>query len=129
MCVCLWNCCLHCFKAILMNTFWHCYNYLIYFAQFQTTFVVDYRFQEMQKFKVDIYDADDKEHLEDLSKQDYIGSAKFTLAEVLIGGKMLFKPLQNEGKLDSTLISISYTPVRVQYLSYHPSPRQSRGRG
>ena len=66
-------------------------------AQFQTTFVVDYCFQEVQKFKVDVYDADDKKHIEDLSKQDYIGSAKFTLAEVVTGGQMLTKSLQNKG--------------------------------
>ena len=51
----------------------------------------------MQKFKVDVYDADDKKHIEDLSKQDYIGSAKFTLAEVVTGGQMLTKSLQNKG--------------------------------
>ena len=51
----------------------------------------------MQQFKVDVYDADDKKHIEDLSKQDYIGSAKFTLAEVVASGKMLSKPLQNKG--------------------------------
>ena len=56
--------------------------------------MVDYRFQEVQKFKVDVYDADDKKHIEDLSKQDYIGSAKFTLAEVVTGGQMLTKSLQ-----------------------------------
>ena len=59
--------------------------------------MVDYRFQEVQKFKVDVYDADDKKHIEDLSKQDYIGSAKFTLAEVVTGGQMLTKSLQNKG--------------------------------
>ena len=67
--------------------------------QFQTTFVVDYCFQELQQFKVDVYDCDDKKHIEDLdlSKQGYIGSAKFTMAEVLTGGKMLSKPLKNKG--------------------------------
>ena len=59
--------------------------------------MVDYCLQEVQKFKVDVYDADDKKHIEDLSKQDYIGSAKFTLAEVVTGGQMLTKSLQNKG--------------------------------
>ena len=30
---------------------------------------------------------------------------------------------------DITEVSYSYTPVQVQCLSYHPSPRQSRGHG
>jgi len=59
--------------------------------------VVDYCFQESQQFKVDVYDCDDKKHIENLSKQDYIGSAKFTLVEVLTGGKMLSKALTNKG--------------------------------
>lgn len=66
------------------------------FVQFQTTFVADYYFQEEQQFKVEVYDADDKKHIEDLSKHDYIGSAKFTLAKV-VTGKMLTKPLTNKG--------------------------------
>ena len=66
--------------------------------------MVDYCFQETQKFKVDVYDADDKKHIEDLSKQDYIGSAKFTLAEVVTAKQMLSKKLSKPGG-----IATSYT--------------------
>jgi len=74
--------------------------------QFQTTIVVDYYFQQIQQFKVDVYDADDKKHIDDLSKQDYIGSAKFTLAEVVTAGQMLLKPLKNKGKLKSNAVHV-----------------------
>lgn len=55
---------------------------------------MDYLFQELQQFKVDVYDADDKKHLDDLSKQDYIGSARFLLAEVVTAGQVLSKSLR-----------------------------------
>ena len=67
--------------------------------------MVDYRFQELQQFKVDVYDCDDKKQVEDVSKHDYIGSARFTMAEVLTGGKMLCKSLKN-GKFKQLCESI-----------------------
>ena len=76
----------------------HAFIVTVYTIQFQTTFVVEYYFQQIQQFKVDVYDADDKKHIDDLSKQDYIGSAKFTLAEVVTAGQMLSRPLKNKGK-------------------------------
>ena len=64
--------------------------------------MVDYCFQELQQFKVDVYDCDNNKHIEDISKHDYIGFARFTMAEVLTGGKMLRKPLRN-GKFTQLL--------------------------
>ena len=62
--------------------------------QFEATFEVDYCFQETQIFKVDVYDADDRKHIKDFSKQDYIGFAKFKLADVVTANEMLSKPLR-----------------------------------
>ena len=81
------------YSYILLHNHFRFMHACFIHMQFQTTFVVDYYFQELQQFKVDIYDCDNKKHIEDFSKQDYIGSARFTLAEVLTSGKMLSKPL------------------------------------
>ena len=86
-----------------------CMHAFLVYTQFQTTFVVDYCFQELQQFRVEVYDCDDKKHIEDVSKQDYIGSAKFTLAEVLTGGEMLCKFLKNKGSSYSYIYKIHTT--------------------
>lgn len=61
--------------------------------QFTKTFVVDYRFEEVQYFKVTIYDVDDKSSLDNLEKHDFLGEAEFKLADVVTAGKMLTKQL------------------------------------
>ena len=47
----------------------------------------------MQHFKVAIYDVDDKQNLDDLTKHDFIGQAGFTLADVVTAGKSFTIPL------------------------------------
>lgn len=55
--------------------------------------MVDYRFEEVQHFKLVIYDLDDKVKLDDLEKHDFLGLAEFKLADVLTAGKYLTKKL------------------------------------
>ena len=45
-----------------------------------------------------IYDVDDKKHLDDLTKHDFIGEASFTLADVVTSGKSLTKKLSSASK-------------------------------
>ena len=66
--------------------------------QFAKTFIVDYHFEEVQHFKVSIYDVDDKRHLDDLTKHDFIGEAMFKLADIVTAGKSLTKKLSSASK-------------------------------
>ena len=70
----------------------------IIFLQFAKTFIVDYHFEEVQQFKVSIYDLDDKRHLDDLTKHDFLGEAVFTLADVVTAGRSLTKKLSSASK-------------------------------
>ena len=49
--------------------------------------MVDYRFEEVQNFKIVIYDVDDKANINDLEKHDFLGEADLKLADVLTAGK------------------------------------------
>jgi len=40
---------------------------------------VEYHFESRQDMRLEVYDADDPNALNDLSKQDFIGSMDFTL--------------------------------------------------
>ena len=55
--------------------------------------MVDYHFEEVQHFKVVVYDVDDKAKIDDLEKHDFLGEADLKLANVLTAGKALTKPL------------------------------------
>ena len=54
---------------------------------------MDYHFEEVQNLRVAVYDVDDKKHLDDLLRHDFIGEAKFTLAEVVAAGKVFTRQL------------------------------------
>ena len=47
----------------------------------------------MQNLRVAVYDVDDKKHLDDLSRHDFIGEAKFTLGEVVAAGRVFTRRL------------------------------------
>ncbi|KAL5473555.1 hypothetical protein EMCRGX_G028048 [Ephydatia muelleri] len=65
--------------------------------KFVTTFKVDYQFEEIQNLKFAVYDVDDKHHVEDLSKQEVIGTIECTLAEIMAAGEHLTKTLRLNG--------------------------------
>ena len=54
---------------------------------------MDYHFEEVQNLRVAVYDVDDKKHLDDLSRHDFIGEAKFTLGEVVAAGQVFTRQL------------------------------------
>ena len=68
------------------------------YLQFAKTFNLDYHFEEVQHLRVAVYDVDDKKHIDDLSKHDFIGEAKFTLADVVTAGQVLTKQLTSASK-------------------------------
>ena len=47
----------------------------------------------MQNLRAAVYDFGDKKHLDDLSRYDFIGEAKFTLAEVVAAGQVFTRQL------------------------------------
>jgi len=55
--------------------------------------VVDYRFEEMQYFKIAVYDLDDKVNMDDLEMHNFLGEAEFKLSNVVTAGKVLTKQL------------------------------------
>lgn len=60
--------------------------------------MVDYHFEEVQTFRVAVYDADDQKHIDDLSKQEFIGEAEFKLADVVTAGKVLTTTLSSSSE-------------------------------
>ncbi len=71
---------------------------MIFFLQFSKTFLLDYRFEEVQQFKFSVYDVDDRKHIDDVSKHDVIGEAECTLADIVTAGKEYSRSLRHEGK-------------------------------
>ena len=67
------------------------------FLQFATTFVVEYRFEEIQNLKFSCYDVDDRKHIDDLSKQEIIGEMECTLAEIVTAGQCYRRKLRYKG--------------------------------
>ena len=65
----------------------------LYLLQFSEKFIVEYHFEEIQLYCVKLYDIDDKNNIDDQSKQDFIGQAEFTLADVVTAGKAFSKEL------------------------------------
>ena len=51
---------------------------------------VDYFFEKQQNFKLEIYDADDANNLQNLAKHDFVGRAEFTLQKVVTGRNQEF---------------------------------------
>ena len=67
---------------------------------FVTPLIVEYYFERSQSFRIDIYDVDEALNPEDLSKQDFIGYAEFTLAKVMSssGARLTLPVLKKDGK-------------------------------
>mmetsp|Transcript_3469 Transcript_3469/g.2470 ORF Transcript_3469/g.2470 Transcript_3469/m.2470 type:complete len:91 (-) Transcript_3469:2056-2328(-) len=64
--------------------------------KFIKSFVVEYHFEERQKFKVEVYDMDDSNPNVALSTAEYIGELEFMLHEVVTSKQQtLISPLTN----------------------------------
>ena len=65
--------------------------------QFVTTFRVNYQFEEVQNFRFAVYDVDDRHHVDNVSKQQLIGTTECTLAEIMAAGEHLTKTIRLNG--------------------------------
>ena len=72
---------------------------------------MDYHFEEVQNLRVAVYDVDDKKHLDDLSRHDFIGEAKFTLGEVVAAGRVFTRQLTSASEYTAFLNLLENTPV------------------
>ena len=48
-----------------------------------TKILVDYHFEQQEKFKICVYDSDDNKNLQNLQLHDFIGELEFALHEVV----------------------------------------------
>ena len=53
-----------------------------------------------------VYDVDDKHHVEDLSKQELLGTMECTLAEIMAAGEHLTKSLGLKGNHTCTCVGV-----------------------
>ena len=84
---------------------------------------MDYHFEEVQNLRVSVYDVDDKKHLDDLSRHDFIGEAKFTLGEVVAAGRVFTRQLTSASEYTAFLNLLENTIVLSNnyiYYSYIP---------
>ena len=58
---------------------------------------MEYRFEEVQNLQFAVYDADDKHHVDNIDKQQLLGTMECTLAEIVAAGVHLTKPLGLKG--------------------------------
>ena len=64
--------------------------------EWQKKFVLQYKFEERQLLKFEVYDADDKST--NLDNHDFIGATEISLGEIVsAGGRGLSKHLQGKG--------------------------------
>lgn len=62
--------------------------------QFSKTFLVEYRFEEIQTLKFAVYDVDNFSRVDDTSKQELIGSMECTLAAIVTAGQKYTRTLR-----------------------------------
>ncbi|KAL5473572.1 hypothetical protein EMCRGX_G028068 [Ephydatia muelleri] len=65
--------------------------------KFSTTFRLEYRFEEVQNLQFAVYDVDDKHHVDNIDKQELLGTVECTLAEIMAAGEHLTKSLRLRG--------------------------------
>lgn len=58
---------------------------------------MNYCFEEVQPLRFVVYDVDDRNHVEDLSRHDKIGSMECTLADLVTAGQQYARSLRNQG--------------------------------
>lgn len=61
------------------------------------SFDVQYNFEKRESYKVEVYDVDDMNNLNNFAGHDFVGQLEFTLHEVVTQiGQTLERPLVNE---------------------------------
>ena len=66
--------------------------------QFSKTFLLEYRFEEIQALKFSVIDVDDKKHIDNVSKHDLIGEMECTLADIVTAGQQYKRTLRDKSK-------------------------------
>ncbi len=95
MCYTILYCDMYCNYIALIRT-----HYFIH-QQFSKTFLLDYRFEEVQYLKFSVYDVDSKHQVDNTSLHDFIGESFCTLADIVTAGKQYNKTLRQNGNLFS----------------------------
>ena len=61
------------------------------------SFDVQYHFEQRENYKVELYDIDDKNDLDNFSKHDFVGTVNFAIHEVVTArDQTLERPIQND---------------------------------
>ncbi len=79
-------------RCLISLTLFH-----IFFPQFSKTFILEYRFEEIQNLKFVVYDVDDRRRVEDVSRHDLIGQLECNLAEIVTSGQQYSRTLRKPG--------------------------------
>ena len=58
---------------------------------------MEYKFEEVQNLQFVVYDVDDKHHVDNIDKQQLLGTMECTLAEIMAAGVHLTKSLKLQG--------------------------------
>ena len=61
--------------------------------------MVDFRFEEVQTLKFTVYDVDDKHHIDDTTRHDFIGAMECSLADIVAAGQQYKRTLRVSGEL------------------------------
>ena len=65
--------------------------------QFSKTFLLEYRFEEIQTLKFSVVDVDNKKFIDDVSRHDFIGDVECTLADIVTAGQQYKRTLRDKG--------------------------------
>ena len=60
---------------------------------------MEYRFEEVQRLQFAVYDVDDKHHVDDVDKQQLIGTMECTLGDIVAAGDHFTKSLKLKGSI------------------------------
>lgn len=72
--------------------------------KFSKTFVVDFRFEEVQTLNFAVYDVDDKRHVDDTRRHDFIGAVECSLADIVAAGQQYKRTLRKGGEVRGQII-------------------------
>ena len=80
--------------------------------------MVDFRFEEVQTLKFSVYDVDDKHHIDDTTRHDFIGTMECSLADIVAAGQQYKRtlrasgePFQHDFKINTLTVSVVATEV------------------
>lgn len=81
--------------------------------QFSKTFLLEYRFEEIQALKFIVLDVDDKKHVDDIGRHDLIGNMECTLADIVTAGQQYKRTLRDKGEWAHSYSLLVFNLVHV----------------